>query len=272
MGALSTRPLIIDRLATQGMIPLVTIYSTFLQRAYDQVIHDTAIQNLPVRFVLDRGGLVGADGPTHHGAFDLSYLRLIPNFVVMAPKDENELRHMVKTLVDYDSGPIALRFPRGAGTGVAMDDTLQALEIGKGEMVREGTDVIYIAIGAMVDTANQAADELARQGISTGVMNARFVKPLDTDLIDAICATDAYIITVEDNAILGGFGSAITEYMVEAGHDTARLKTLGIPDKFIEHGGREQLMSDIGLDADGLVKAALEGLDAHDGVVNPAAG
>ncbi|HET6347787.1 MAG TPA: 1-deoxy-D-xylulose-5-phosphate synthase, partial [Candidatus Krumholzibacteria bacterium] len=194
-------------LATRNIIPMVTIYSTFLQRAYDQVIHDVAIQNLPVRFVLDRGGLAGEDGPTHHGAFDLSYLRLIPNFVIMSPKDENELRHMTRTLADYDQGPIAMRFPRGEGLGVPLDAEPRALPIGKGEVLREGRDIMFLAIGAMVYPCLAAADLLAQQGIEAGVVNARFVKPLDTDLIDRIVSRSTPIITVEDNALAGGFGS-----------------------------------------------------------------
>jgi 1-deoxy-D-xylulose-5-phosphate synthase len=248
-------------LATRGMIPVVTIYSTFLQRAYDQIIHDVAIQNLPVRFVLDRGGIAGEDGPTHHGAFDLGYLRLVPNFVVMSPKDENELRHMLKTLVEYDRGPIALRFPRGEGAGVAFDPEPKAIEIGRAEVISAGRDVVFVAIGAMVHPAMAAAEMLRARGIDAGVVNARFVKPLDADVLDLVAATDALVFTVEDNALAGGFGSAVNEYWIGRGYDASMLKNLGLPDRFIEHGDRNGLLAELELDAAGLAKAAVDGLD-----------
>ncbi len=259
-------------LATQGIKPMVTIYSTFLQRAYDQLIHDVAIQKLPVRFIIDRGGLVGDDGPTHHGAFDLSYLRLIPNLVVMSPKDENELRHMVKTMVDYDDGPIALRFPRGTGQGVELDSTLRSIPIGKGEFITHGGDLVFVAIGAMVETCLASATALSERGVNVGVVNARFVKPLDTELIDEVMATGAAVITVEENAEMGGFGSAVTEYLVAQGHDTSRVKVLGIPDRFIEHGARPLLLAEIGLDAEGITRSALEMLDLGSGLAKPQTG
>jgi len=245
-------------LATRGMIPMVTIYSTFLQRAYDQVIHDVAIQNLPVRFVLDRGGIAGEDGPTHHGTFDLSYLRLVPNFVIMAPKDENELRHMTRTLVDYNHGPIAMRFPRGEGLGVPLDAELKALPIGKAEVVREGRDIVFFAIGAMVHPCLLAAGLLAARGVEAGVVNARFVKPLDTDLIDRVVAQGTPIITVEDNALAGGFGSGLNEYLVEHGLDVALVHNLAIPDRFIEHGERGELLAELGLGPDAIAESAAE--------------
>jgi 1-deoxy-D-xylulose-5-phosphate synthase len=259
-------------LATQGVKPFVTVYSTFLQRAYDQLIHDAAIQNLPVRFVLDRGGLVGADGPTHHGSFDLSYLRLIPNFVVMAPRDENELRRMLKTMVDYEDGPIAMRFPRGSGQGARADKELRPLEIGKAELVAEGADVVFVAIGAMVETALAAAGALEGRGVGAGVVNARFVKPLDIVMLDEIAQSGAAIITVEDNATCGGFGSGVNEHLIAQGFDMSRVKNLGIPDHFIEHGDRALLLAEIGLDADGLTRSALDLLDLGDGVYKPLAG
>ncbi len=243
-------------LATRGMVPLVTIYSTFLQRAFDQVIHDVAIQNLPVRFVLDRGGLVGEDGPTHHGVFDLSYLRMIPNFVVMAPKDENELRHMVKTIVDYDQGPIALRFPRGEGLGVPMDAELRALPIGKAEVLSEGRDVVFVALGAMVRPSVQAAELLRARGIAAGVVNARFVKPLDTEVLDRIAASDALIVTVEDGVLAGGFGSAVNEHLIAGGFDPIAIHNLGLPDRFIEHGERDELLAELGLSAEAIAGVA----------------
>jgi 1-deoxy-D-xylulose-5-phosphate synthase len=243
-------------LATRGIVPMVTIYSTFLQRAYDQVIHDVAIQNLPVRFVLDRGGLVGEDGPTHHGAFDLSYLRLIPNLVIMAPADENELRHMVKTMVDYERGPIAVRFPRGEGIGVQMDPELRALPIGKAQVLSEGRDVELVAIGAMVPPCVRAAEILRARGIDTGVVNARFVKPLDAEVLDHVAASGALLVTVEDNVIAGGFGSGINEYLAAQGYDLAVVRNLGLPDRFIEHGERDDLLADLGLSAEGIAESA----------------
>lgn len=244
-------------LATKGIKPVVTIYSTFLQRAFDQLIHDIALQKLPVRFVLDRGGLVGDDGPTHHGSFDLSYLRLIPDMVVMSPKDENEMQHMIKTLVAYDAGPIVMRFPRGSGLGVHMDKRLHKLPIGKGEIVREGKDVVFLAIGAMVDTSRQAAELLEDKAIGACVVNARFLKPLDTDLIDAVLTDEPVVITVEDNSVAGGFGSGVNEYLVSQGYDVSRIRNLGIPDRFIEHGTREALLTEIGLTPEALSQTAV---------------
>jgi 1-deoxy-D-xylulose-5-phosphate synthase len=247
-------------LATRGIVPMVTIYSTFLQRAFDQVIHDVAIQNLPVRFVLDRGGIAGEDGPTHHGTFDLSYLRMVPNFVIMAPKDENELRHMVKTAVAYEGGPIALRFPRGEGLGVPMDDALHEIPIGQAEVLSTGRDVMFVAIGAMVAPCVAAATVLCARGIDAGVVNARFVKPLDTGVLDQLATTDALIVTVEDNVLAGGFGSAVNEYWVERHYDAVNVRNLGLPDRFVEHGERDGLLAELGLSADGLVRFAS---DAH---------
>jgi 1-deoxy-D-xylulose-5-phosphate synthase len=259
-------------LATQGFKPVVTVYSTFLQRAYDQVIHDVGIQNLPVRFVLDRGGLVGEDGPTHHGAFDMSYLRIVPNFVVMSPKDENELRHMIHTLVRYANGPIALRFPRGAGLGVALDTELRELPIGQGELLREGADVAFVAIGTMVQTALRAADALAERGVQAGVINARFVKPLDRALLDRTLAGGPAVVTVEDNAVKGGFGSEVSEYLVSQGYESARLCNLGLPDRFVEHGTRAELLEDVGLSVDGLVQAALATVETRRRLYGPLTG
>jgi len=259
-------------LATQGIKPFVTIYSTFLQRAYDQIIHDVALQKLPVRFVVDRGGIVGEDGPTHHGTFDLSYLRLIPNMVIMAPKDENELRHMTKTLVAYEEGPAALRFPRGSGTGVRMDKRLRKLPIGKGEIVREGNAVVFLAIGATVEMSLRAAEILAKKGVEACVVNARFVKPLDTELIDKVLENAPTVITVEDNAVAGGFGSGVNEYLVSQGYEVSGIRNLGIPDRFIEHGKREAMLTDIGLTPEALAQTAETLLAAEKRVYKPAAG
>ncbi len=258
-------------LATKGIKPVVTIYSTFLQRAFDQLIHDIALQNLPVRFVLDRGGLVGDDGPTHHGTFDLSYLRMIPNMVVMSPKDENELQHMIKTIVAYDDGPIALRFPRGNGLGVHMDKRLHRLPIGKGEIVREGKDVVFFAIGAMVETSNRAAEILAGNGIDACVVNARFVKPLDHGLIDEVLSDEPALITVEENVVMGGFGSGVNEYLVSQGYDVSRIRNLGIPDQFIEHGTRDALLTEIGLTPEAMAQTAVSMLEHEKRMYKPAA-
>ncbi len=258
-------------LATKGIKPVVTIYSTFLQRAFDQLIHDIALQNLPVRFVLDRGGLVGDDGPTHHGTFDLSYLRMIPNMVVMSPKDENELQHMIKTIVAYNDGPIALRFPRGNGLGVHMDKRLHRLPIGKGEIVREGKDVVFFAIGAMVETSNRAAEILAGNGIDACVVNARFVKPLDHGLIDEVLSDEPALITAEENVVMGGFGSGVNEYLVSQGYDVLRIRNLGIPDQFIEHGSRDALLTEIGLTPEAMAQTAVSMLEHEKRMYKPAA-
>jgi 1-deoxy-D-xylulose-5-phosphate synthase len=243
-------------LAAQGMRPVAAIYSTFLQRSYDQVLHDVCIQNLPVIFALDRAGLVGSDGPTHHGVFDLAYLRSIPNMVVMAPKDENELQSMVKTALVYEGGPIAFRYPRGTGVGVKMSLELQPLPIGKSEIVREGEDVLVIAIGNRVYPALEAAQTLADSGISAVVLNARFVKPLDTDTILPLAESIGKVITVEDGVVMGGFGSAVLEALAAADIADVQVTNLGIPDEFIEHGDVQHLYALCQCDANGIVRAA----------------
>ena len=243
-------------LATQGMRPVTAIYSTFLQRSYDQVLHDVCIQNLPVIFALDRAGLVGADGPTHHGVFDLAYLRSMPNMVVMVPKDEDELQHMVKTALVYENGPIAFRYPRGNGVGVKMAAESKVLPIGKGEIVREGDDVLVIAIGNRVHPALESAQTLADSGISTTVINARFVKPLDTALILPLAQHIGKVITVEDGVLMGGFGSAVLEALAADGITDVHVTTLGIPDEFIEHGDTQQLYAMCGCDAQAIVRTA----------------
>ncbi len=247
-------------LSTEGVIPVAAIYSTFLQRAYDQIIHDIGLQKLPVRFVLDRAGLVGEDGPTHHGVFDISYLRCVPNFVLMAPKDENELQHMVKTMVAYNDGPSVIRIPRGSGTGVILDERLQSLPIGRGEVLRRGKDVVYLAYGTCVMQAEKAAASLAAMGIEATVVNARFAKPLDMELIDEVVAGDPIVVTVEENVLSGGFGSAVVEYLVSKGYDTGRVRMLGVPDRYMEHAPRGDLLAEAGLTAENLVRNALDGL------------
>lgn len=242
-------------LATEGYVPVVAIYSTFLQRGYDEIVHDVCLQNLHVVFTLDRGGLVGADGPTHHGVFDFAYMRHIPNMVVMAPMDENELQRMLKTAIDY-SGPISLRYPRGEGWGVDLDGDIQALEIGKGELLRDGGDVAILGIGHTVIPALGAAQELARVGIDAAVVNARFVKPLDRELLLEIATRIPRVITVEDHAVSGGFGGAVLELLAEEGVAGVQVQRLGVPDRFIEHGTQAELRRACGFDQQAIIQTA----------------
>jgi 1-deoxy-D-xylulose-5-phosphate synthase len=241
-------------LARGGMKPVAAIYSTFLQRAFDQIIHDVALQNLGVFFVLDRGGLVGDDGETHQGAFDLSYLRLIPNMVIMSPKDENELKDMLYTGVEYD-GPIAMRYPRGSSEGVKIEEGFHKLPIGKGEIVREGADLCIIAIGHIVNPALDAAELLADDGIDACVINARFVKPLDEELIIEKARATGKVLTCEENALIGGFGSGVSELLHREGIECV-FDMVGLPDKFIEHGKQSVLRSKYGLDKTGIYEKA----------------
>lgn len=243
-------------LATQGVVPVVAIYSSFLQRAFDHIAHDVALQHLHVVFALDRSGLVGADGPTHHGVLDLAYLRIIQGMVVMAPKDEQELRDMLYTSIhSYTSGPLAIRYPRGNSVGVAMRP-MQPIEIGKSETLRTGTDVALIAIGNMVDKVTKAAELLAADGISAEVVNARFVKPLDTAMIDDIAKRVGRIITIEDGQIQGGFGSAVAEHIAQHHHEGVDLLMHGIPDIYVDHGTQDELYAELRLDAKGIADVA----------------
>ena len=244
-------------LAADGFRPVTAIYSTFVQRAYDQVFHDICLQKLPVTIAMDRAGVVGDDGPTHHGVFDISYLRHLPGLTMMAPKDENELRHMIKTAI-YHGAPIALRYPRGAGYGVEMDPDIKALEIGKGEVLSEGNDIAIIAFGSTVYPALEAAELLLYKGISAGVINARFVKPLDADLILSAAGKTGCIMTVEENALQGGFGSAVLELLYDNGMQNVKVKRLGIPDRYVEQGSQAQLRKDLGIDAEGIAAAAVD--------------
>jgi 1-deoxy-D-xylulose-5-phosphate synthase len=244
-------------LATESLIPVVAIYSTFMQRAYDQIVHDICLQNLPVVLALDRGGFVGSDGPTHHGLFDYSYLRAIPNIIVMAPKDENELQHMLRTAVEC-GGAASIRYPRGRGVGVPVDDQPLPLEIGKGEIVydSEKVNLAIIAIGSTVYSAIAAARTLNEEGISARVINARFVKPLDVTLLCDTAKSVGKIITVEENVLMGGFGSAVLEMLEEQGiHDVA-VKRLGIRDEFAEHASQAELRKMYGIDEASIVSAA----------------
>jgi 1-deoxy-D-xylulose-5-phosphate synthase len=252
-------------LAAQGMKPFCAIYSTFLQRAYDQVVHDVAIQNLPVRFAMDRAGLVGADGATHAGSFDLAYLCTLPNMVVMAAADEAELTHMVHTMAAYDQGPIAVRYPRGSGTGVAIPEAPQLLEIGKGRMVREGKTVAILSLGTRLEEALKAADRLEAQGLTTSVADLRFAKPLDEALIRKLLTSHEVAITVEEGAI-GGFGAhvltlASDEGLIDAG---LKLRTLRLPDIFQDQDKPERQYAQAGLDADGILAAVLTALRHND--------
>ena len=247
-------------LATEGYRPVAAIYSTFLQRAYDQCIHDVGIQNLPVIFAMDRAGLVGADGVTHQGAFDLTYLRAIPNFVIMAPKDENELQHMVKTSVEYQKGPIAFRYPRGEVVGVPMDKKLKALPIGKGELLKadkEQVDVLLIGIGFAVQTVLEAQEKVRSEGFSTASINARFVKPLDEKLLVEWISRSKLVVTLEENTVCGGFGSAVLELMQKKSLKQSAL-CLGLPDLFIDHASPATQRKQTGLDADSVVAKILE--------------
>jgi len=238
-------------LATQGIIPVVAIYSTFLQRAIDQIIHDVALQKLHVVFVLDRAGLVGADGPTHHGSFDLSYLRFIPGIVIMSPKDEAELRNMLFTATSYTGGPIVLRYPRGSALGVEVKEGFEALEIGKAEKLNAGKDVAILSVGSMVEYSKKAIEKLKADGIDACHYNMRFIKPLDTQVLDEIAEQFDKIITVEENALSGGFGSGVLEYFNEKNYKNDVLR-IGLPDKFIDHGSQAELHNLLNIDPDGI--------------------
>jgi len=239
-------------LACEGMRPVVAIYSTFLQRAFDQVMHDTCLMRAPVTFALDRGGLVGADGPTHHGLYDLAYLGALPGIVVMAPKDENELRHMLYTALTLE-GPAALRYPRGNGIGVPLDPAFKRLEIGKGEIVREGDDIAILALGSMVYPCLEAAARLEVLGIQATVINARFMKPLDEELICCLAAQKQFLVTAEEGTEAGGFGSSVGALLYDRKLPTSLLR-IAVPDRIIPHGAPNLLHAKYGLDVDGVVE------------------
>ncbi len=241
-------------LASEGFKPVVAIYSTFLQRAYDQIIHDVCLPNLHVVFCIDRGGLVGEDGPTHHGHFDITYLRSLPNMTLMAPKDENELRHMLYTALRH-SGPVGIRYPRGTALGVPIDPEYKAIPIGESEILREGKDLLIIALGSMVSPAMEAATILEKEDLSAGVVNCRFVKPLDKTLADQARAVGK-VLVVEENIRQGGLGSAVLEFFNDMDLKNVRLKRIGLPDKFVEHGPLALLREKYGLDRSGVLKEA----------------
>jgi 1-deoxy-D-xylulose-5-phosphate synthase len=245
-------------LAAQGMRPFCAIYSTFLQRAYDQVVHDVAIQNLPVRFAIDRAGLVGADGATHAGSFDVTYLATLPNFVVMAAADEAELVHMTHTCAMHDSGPIAVRYPRGAGTGVALPEVPQRLEIGKGRLVREGKTVAILSLGTRLEEALKAAEVLEAKGLSTTVADLRFAKPLDEALIRRLLTTHEVAVTIEEGAV-GGFGAHVLTLASDAGliDGGLKLRTMRLPDTFQDQDKPEKQYAEAGLDAEHIVQTVL---------------
>jgi 1-deoxy-D-xylulose-5-phosphate synthase len=247
-------------MASEGLRPVVAIYSTFLQRAYDQIIHDVCIDRLPVVFAIDRGGLVGEDGPTHHGQFDLSYLRSLPNMVVMAPKDENELCRMLVTALSHD-GPIAFRYPRGSAVGVPLDPDPQPIPIGQAEIVARGEDLLILAVGKMVNQALEANALLLDDGIRATVVNCRFVKPLDARLILKLCAEFDYILTIEENVLNGGFGSAVLELLGDNDIHPRRIKRLGLPDRFVEQGTQSTLLARCHLDDNGIARTVMDLLD-----------
>ncbi|MFC1908654.1 1-deoxy-D-xylulose-5-phosphate synthase [Chloroflexota bacterium] len=243
-------------LATQGFLPVVAIYSTFLQRAFDQIIHDVCLQDLPLVFAIDRGGIVGDDGKTHQGTFDLSYLSLIPNLVVSAPKDENELQHLLYTAVK-SGRTMAVRYPRGAGVGVELDAELHEIPIGKAETLRNGDDLVILAIGVTVSPALEAARKLSAKGVEATVVNSRFVKPLDAELITSLAHRIKRLVTVEENTLSGGFGSNVTKLLQEADICDAQIKNIGIPDEFVEQGTQAALRAKYDLDADGIVRRVM---------------
>ena len=243
-------------MATEGFRPFVAIYSTFLQRAYDQILHDVCLERLPVTLALDRGGLVGEDGPTHHGIFDLAYLRSLPNLVVMAPRNENELRRMMATCLRHD-GPVAFRYPRGSATGCALDVDPAPVPLGRGKVLTDGDDAVILAIGGCVSEALDAHAQLQAQGVAATVVDARFVKPLDTTLLIDLVRRIPRLVTVEENVLQGGFGSAVLEALSDAGIRHVAVRRIGIPDTFVEHGALPLLRSKYGLDAAAIVRAVL---------------
>ena len=246
-------------LATEGKKPFAALYSTFLQRAYDQVIHDVAIQKLPVVFCIDRAGLVGADGPTHHGLYDVAYLRAVPNMIVSSPMDEQELRDMMYTASEYNDAAWAIRYPRGRSTGMTLRDGFEMTEIGKGRIIMEGDKVAVLSFGPIGNYVTEAAQALRDEGIEIGHVDMRYAKPLDTEMIDYVLDHYEHIITLEDGTRLGGFGSAVAEYVVEKGVSVP-VKIMGVPDAIIEHGTQRELHDESGIGPAGIVKKVKKSL------------
>jgi 1-deoxy-D-xylulose-5-phosphate synthase len=253
-------------LAAEGFKPFAAIYSTFLQRAYDQVVHDVAIQRLPVRFALDRAGLVGADGPTHAGAFDIAYLGCLPGFVLMAAADEAELKHMVATAVAIDDRPCAFRYPRGEGVGVDLPDQGRPLEIGRGRIMREGSAVALLSLGTRLQECLKAADQLAAMGLSTTVADARFAKPLDAELLERLALGHDLVVTIEENVLPGGFGSGVLEHLEDAFAERdgrrARVLRVGLPDRYVTHGKPALLREEVGFTGEAVAERVLSALRA----------
>ncbi|MGI8917570.1 MAG: 1-deoxy-D-xylulose-5-phosphate synthase [Pyrinomonadaceae bacterium] len=251
-------------MSVEGLKPVCAIYSTFLQRGFDQLVHDVCIQNLNVKFCLDRGGIAGGDGPTHHGLLDIAYLRSVPNIIVMAPKDEGEMRDMMLTMLEHN-GPAAMRYPRGNGVGADIERKPEILEVGKAEILRDGGEVAILGYGSMVHASLHAAENLAKEGIETTVVNARFVKPLDSSLLLALARTKRLLVTVEEAYLAGGFGSAILELLEENGlQDKVRVVRMGIPDRLVTHGDPKLLLAKYGLDGDGIYTRVRESIDVLD--------
>ena len=249
-------------MATRGLVPFCNIYSSFMQRAYDQVIHDVAIQNLHVVFCLDRGGLVGADGPTHHGVYDLAYMRCIPNLVVSAPMDEQELRNLMYTSSQEHNGPFVIRYPRGTGSMVDWQTPFESVEIGRGRRLRNGDDVALLSIGAIGTEVATAAEKLEIQGVSAAHYDMRFVKPLDEVLLHQVFSRFKDVITVEDGCVQGGMGSGVTEWAMEQGY-ASKVVRLGVPDRYIEHGTQAQLYAECGYDTEAIVAKAVDMVQAR---------
>jgi 1-deoxy-D-xylulose-5-phosphate synthase len=257
-------------LACEGMRPVAAIYSTFLQRAFDQIVHDVCIQKLPVFFCMDRAGVVGADGPTHQGLYDIAYLRCIPNMVAMAPKDEAELQRMIVTGVEYTKGPIAVRYPRGNGVGVPLaEEGWEAIPIGQGELLSSGEDVLIVAYGTMVYPSLHAAEILTEHGISATVVNARFVKPLDTELILPLARRIGRVVTVEEGCLMGGFGSAVAEALLDA-EVTVPVTRIGVPDQLVDHASPDQSLSELGLTSSAIAERIRQTLQPETSRSQPA--
>ena len=251
-------------LAIEGLKPFAAIYSTFLQRAYDQIIHDIAIQNLPVRFAIDRAGLVGADGPTHAGSFDLTYLSILPNFVVMAASNEVELARMVKTAADYSLGPISFRYPRGNVFGLDMPTEIESLEIGKGKIIRQGEKIALLNLGTRIEEVKNASDTLEAMGLSCTIADARFAKPLDKDLIRDLSKNHELMITIEEGSS-GGFGAHVLMFLADEGilDNGFKIRNLYLPDTFIQHGDVNDMYAQAGLNSENIVKLAMKALDIN---------